>query len=279
MASETMTEPNDDQVERTVAWDTRFKSADLRAVEPVDLLQIIPSSIQNDAPTTLMLRPTELWIDGRYQRDISRAGKKLILDIVENFSWHKFRAPVVTRDEEGRYVVIDGQHTAIGAASHPGIKKIPVSFIPMKDLREQALAFISHNTAKVNVPSIDLFFSKVTANDPTAVEVLEVLQKYGVSLARYLPSQGHYEPNQTIATGRLTMLFDKYSRTKFEDIIRTIAEMNLRPISATIWRPSPHCSMNRPLGILRSIQNCSPSWRGLSMIPRACNRPNALSRR
>lgn len=205
---------------------------ELRPIVPIDISGIEANEVDRRMPELLMLRPSDLWIDPRYQRDISRSGNALIRDIVANFSWHKYRPPVVSRDLEGRYVVIDGQHTAIGAASHPGIDKIPVSFVAMDDVAEQARSFLSHNTAMVRVPEIDKFFAAVTAQDETAVLILDIMTRHGVMLARHLPAQGVYEPNQTIATGRLRRLMKKYGPAKFNEIISLVSRMNYRPIKS-----------------------------------------------
>jgi hypothetical protein len=214
------------------AQELRRATLPVRQIEPIDLLQITPNNIADKPPQPMMVRPQELYIDAAYQRDISRSGMRLILDIVANFSWQKYRPPVVTRDEQGRYIVIDGQHTAIGAASHPQIDRIPVSYVQMDSLTAQALAFISHNTAMVRVSAIDLFFAKVTAGDEAALAITDILKRHNVTIARYLPSQGSFDSNQTIAIGRMTMLINKYGPARFDTVIEILSKCNLAPIRA-----------------------------------------------
>src|SRR4051812_39902397 len=72
--------------------------------------------------------PTRLYVDDQYQRALSRKSHALIRKIVANWDWGRFKPPVVAEEEYG-FDVIDGQHTAIAAASHPGITKIPVMII------------------------------------------------------------------------------------------------------------------------------------------------------
>ena len=147
------------------------KVSTLRRIEPISLLAvgtmpgIHPADIGGEAnPSVIWIAPEHLLIDDEYQRQIAVLGRRLIRRIVANWSWRKFKPPVVTLTDKG-YEVIDGQHTATAAASHPDIDTIPVMVVSTKDRADRADAFIAHNTDRVGVTSTQLHFSSVAAGD------------------------------------------------------------------------------------------------------------------
>lgn len=211
------------------------RKRDLRKVKPIDdLMGIEPNKVSSKEPEFIHVDPKEVYIDGTYQRDVTRQGMKLILNIIENFSWSKFKPPVLTRDNKGRLIAIDGQHTLIGAASHPEIKRIPAIFIPLGTVEDQASSFVSHNTAKVNVPVMDLFFAQLAQKDPTTMDIYNILVKNGIELLRFMAgaTSGSYEPNTTMAIGSLRQIYKKHGKAKLDNILSICSECSFTPIRA-----------------------------------------------
>jgi hypothetical protein len=60
---------------------------------------------------------------------------EMIRDIVREWSWASYKAPVVVETGKG-LVVIDGQHTAIAAATR-GIKFIPILVVDADERRSR----------------------------------------------------------------------------------------------------------------------------------------------
>lgn len=97
----------------------------MRRVQPLESMKSLAGSARNDPPTMLWVKPTELCVDETYQRTLSRKSMSLITKIVQGWDWTHFKPPIVVKDEErDLFFVLDGQHTAIAAASHPGIQQI-----------------------------------------------------------------------------------------------------------------------------------------------------------
>lgn len=209
-------------------------AAVLRRVDPIDIASdLTPSVVTTMPPEPMMVRPTDLWVDGSYQRNLSKLSLKLIVNMITGWSWQKFKPPVVTRDAEGRLVVIDGQHTSIGAASHPDIVKIPVMFIPIDSVQEAALAFLAHNTDRVLVTPYDKFQARITADDRVALDIRDVAQKYGITLVRWVGASGtgeNVQPNQTLATGTLEAMYNKLGLAKFDNLLEHISRCGFKPI-------------------------------------------------
>ena len=102
--------------------------AGLRRVGAIPTPQLTASAPAGRAPRFSEVDPALLLVEESYQRGLSNRSIKMIRRIVAGWSWTKFKPPVVTVTPAG-LVVIDGQHTAIAAACHPQIRKLPVMVI------------------------------------------------------------------------------------------------------------------------------------------------------
>ena len=139
---------------------------------------------------------------------------------------------MVTRDGQGRWFVIDGQHTAYGAATH-GLRRIPVLFVPMNALAEQADAFIGHNTARIAVSPLDLFHARIAAGDENTIAVHNILTHHNISVVRHLPSvNGAWQFNQTVAVGTLMKLYKRLGQARFARLIEFVAQCHFKPVRA-----------------------------------------------
>lgn len=206
-------------------------------VEAITGLDIVPNRISSEPPTPLSVRPEECWVDRTYQRNLSRRSMKLIHDIVTNWDWTKFKPPVLTRDEAGRYLVIDGQHTLIAAATHPDIKKVPAMFTPLSETKNQAESFIGHNTARIPVQALDLYHARITAEEDLAVTANKVLNDYGIQVVRSIQGRSQvWQTNQTVATGVILRILNKHGLPKFVSIVEFVSKCGFSPIKADHWR-------------------------------------------
>jgi len=207
----------------------------LQALEGLDA---IPNKISSVPPQTIEVRPEELWVDRRYQRShMSRKSINLIHKIVEGWDWTKFKPPVVTRDSENRWIVIDGQHTAVAAATHPGIKTIPVMFVALKDVTEQAQSFIGHNLDRISVGQLELWHARKQAGDKLVLDAERIMRTHGVNVVRQIQGSAHvWEANQTMATGVVLRILEKYGTAKFNQIVQFISKCGLSQIRSDHWK-------------------------------------------
>src|SRR5262245_49208195 len=110
----------------------------LRKIAPIPVPNLVPATIGEVGPTFEWASPGDLWVEETYQRNLSERSISLIRKIVANWSWAGIKPPICARDEDGRLVVVDGQHTAIAAASHGGIPSIPIMIVPAGDAKGRA---------------------------------------------------------------------------------------------------------------------------------------------
>ncbi|MFY0619046.1 ParB N-terminal domain-containing protein [Shimia sp.] len=119
-----------------------------------------------------------LTIDRRYQRKVSDTSLQQVRKIIRTFNWRRFGALSVVAND-GNLAVIDGQHRLI-AAKAIGATAVPC-VVSEGGLIDQANDFVGINTSRTNVAAIDRFRARVTAKDPVAIEVAEILAELDIS--------------------------------------------------------------------------------------------------
>lgn len=133
----------------------------------------------NEAIDLRFIPVAELLIDQAYQRKLSEKSKRVIRKIVGEFTWSRFGAINVAERPEGGFLVIDGQHRAI-AALHCGVTDVPAT-VSAGAQAAQALDFVAVNSNRSAVTAVDKFRARVTAGEPDALELDEVLRGLEIS--------------------------------------------------------------------------------------------------
>lgn len=153
----------------------------LRRIAPLPMpAGLVKSAVTGPRPVLRWIAPTELLVDGTYQRDLSRASQKLIRRTIENFAWSRMKPPVVVDTGAGLHIV-DGQHTAVAAATI-GIPEIPIFVVAVATLDERARAFVGHNTDRVAVSPINIFRALLASGDADATDVANVCRRAGITI-------------------------------------------------------------------------------------------------
>lgn len=200
----------------------------LRRIQPLPF----PGEIQLDLgrePEFLWVPPTDLYVDETYQRDLKRNSYLLIASMRKEFRWNRMKPPIVVRDELGLHV-IDGQHTAIVAASLE-IRRIPVFLVEADALDERARTFVSHNTNRVTVHPLDIFRALVASGDPDAMTCQEVIDRAKVRL-RMISSTTSIAEGDTMAIGTIRNLVRKRGALLSRQVLQTLVEAKRAPVSA-----------------------------------------------
>lgn len=202
-----------------------------RAIVGISTDGLEPGVIAHQVPVFTYVKPNDLLVDERYQRGISDKSVKLIQKIITGWDWCRFKPPVVALTDEG-YEVIDGQHTAIAAASHPEITTIPAIVVEASSVAQRANAFVGHNRDRLNISSLQMHHSAVAAEDPAALELQAVCDAAGVRILRTLPSNGHWEAGDTIATTILSNVLRKRGAVPTAVVLNILVKAGLAPVSA-----------------------------------------------
>lgn len=143
-------------------------------------------------------------VDGNYQREIKPA---LVDKILSRFSWAKFGAVVLSRQENGRFSVVEGQHRWKAACLHPDIDEIPAVIVEHDDVAGEAQSFLAINRDRQAVTSVEQYWAGLTAGDDAAIAISKVLQAAGCDV---VPATGHYRPNLTNSIGAVGRCLQRY---------------------------------------------------------------------
>lgn len=211
-------------------------AVETREVKPIALPPSIrPKQVSTELPETRNVSPSELRIEPKYQRDLTGRSISLIKKIVAGWDWAKFKPPVCAETKDGLFV-IDGQHTAIAAASHPGISKIPVLVVSADDVEHRADAFVSHNRDRLAMSVFQVFHAEVTAGNREARDVLAAVMRGGGSIPRAQPMKGYAKPGQVIPVNELRRIFRTDGAAAVEEIVGIAVAARVAPVSQTILR-------------------------------------------
>jgi len=179
--------------------------------------------------------PTTLLIDAAYQRGLTERGINLIRRIVTTWDWRRFKPPIVARTSDddgfGGFEIIDGQHTAIAAASHPTLGKIPVMVVEAASREDRAGAFIGHNRDRLGVTATQLHHSAVAAGDPQAVAIERVCAASGTRLLAQGPGR-EFKPGETLAVSSISAVIRKRGEDGAIAVLKALVAAECAPISA-----------------------------------------------
>lgn len=206
----------------------------LRKIEAVNVTGLDISSPANGEPICERVNPAALYVDPAYQRQIGARGLRQIRQIIEDWNWNRFKPPICAyaEDEAGVTVlkVLDGQHTAIAAASHPEIDFIPIMIVEAAATSLQAEAFVGQNTQRLQVTALQLHQSALVARDLDAMKIDMLCQQAGVTIMRQPRANGSYQPGETISINAVNSLVGRRGNEKSREILEVLAKAKFAPI-------------------------------------------------
>lgn len=210
-------------------------AAALRPIAALQIPDVDPAPPATEPPRFEPVAPTRLLVDETYQRNLSERSVTLIRRIVATWDWRAFKPPVVVDAGDGRFHVIDGQHTAIAAASR-GMETIPVQIVEAGLQEDRAKAFVRHNRDRINVTPTQLHHALVAAGDEDALTIAQVLERAGVRLLKFPPGAGRYQPGDFMGVSTLRSLIGRRHAAGARRVLQVCAEAKLTPISAAVVR-------------------------------------------
>ncbi|TIN15521.1 MAG: hypothetical protein E5Y51_18095 [Mesorhizobium sp.] len=224
----------------------------LNPIAAVSLAGLAPHQPGAGEPICERVDPTTLFVDHEYQRTIGEKGRRQIRQIIENFCWTKFKPPICAYAEhDGRTIlkVLDGQHTAIAAASNPHISLIPVMIVEAPDTQSQAAAFVGQNTQRLGVTPLQIHQAAVLAQEENALDVQNVCNRAGVRVLHCLPGSGRYKPGDTIAIAAIRGLVSRRTSMGARVILEVLAKAHLAPITALHIKAADYLMSDKELSL------------------------------
>ncbi|MDR3488757.1 MAG: hypothetical protein P4M05_28120 [Bradyrhizobium sp.] len=202
-----------------------------RAISGIQLPGIEPTVVIAKLPKFVWLDPSTLLVDDSYQRNLSERSIKLIRKIASAWDWRRFKPPIVVLTDKG-HEVIDGQHTAIAAASHPDVPKIPVMLVEAETTSERASAFLGHNRDRLAITATQMHHAAVAAKDEDAVTIEQVCRRVGIKILKLPPSQGIFKPRDTMAVAAIGALIREHGALRARQMLEVLSQAERAPIRA-----------------------------------------------
>ncbi len=202
----------------------------LRNVRALRLPDAQPCVPDTTPPTMIEVRPETLVIDERYQRNLSERSLRLIRKIVEGWDWRAFKPPVVVQVNDELHVV-DGQHTAIAAATHPEIEQIPVMVVAATEMADRAIAFVKHNRDRITATPTQLHYALIEAGDEDAVTISMVCDQVGVRVLKNPAASTSFAAGETVAVKTMHGIMNRRYRIGLRKVLEVCANAKLAPIS------------------------------------------------
>lgn len=206
-------------------------AAPLRAIAPICTKGLTKRAPPTGEPIFERVNPRELLVEESYQRDLSDRSLNLIRKIVQEWDWRRFKPPVVAFADDGLRI-IDGQHTAIAAASHPDIDMIPVMVVEAPELQARALAFIGHNRDRLQVTPMQLHHASVAAGDPVSMTIERVCADAGVTLVRSAHGAYRWKVGDSVAVAAIRGVIERQGEARTRQILQTLVAADLAPVAA-----------------------------------------------
>ena len=126
--------------------------------------------------TTVLLKDVEVPV---YQRGII---EKHVQDMADNWNPLLFRPPLLSRREDGKLDIIDGQHT-IEAIRRRGHTEVPAIVRDGVDYATEAATFADLNTHRKGLRPYEVWRSEAEAGRQWAVTLRDVAERNGLKVA------------------------------------------------------------------------------------------------
>lgn len=205
----------------------------LRPVAPIKAPDVTPSTL-TAKPELTWLPLSALVINDEYQRSLSEKSHRMIRKMVAAFDWGRVKALSVVETEPGTYEVIDGQHTAIAAATHGAVAELPCLITRGKNVQERAADFVGLNRDRLVMTSMQVFFAEHAAGDEQVVDVLQGVKAGGGRVLRSPPPFGRYQPGDLVCIAALKKLADEGGPAYVHRVVAIGVAAKLAPMMASI---------------------------------------------
>lgn len=202
----------------------------LRPIKPMPFPDLEPVKVEGEKPVLKWVEPTSLLVDGTYQRDLTKRSIQLIRRMIAEFAWNRMKPPIVVKTGPASLHIVDGQHTAIAAATL-GLPQIPVFVVRADSTSDRARAFVGHNTDRLTVSPFDIYRALLASGDIDAVECEQVCQKAGVRIRQINQSTAIAE-GDTACVGVVRSLVKRRGPMLARQVLQCLVKAKRKPIMA-----------------------------------------------
>lgn len=209
----------------------------LRSIAPIVEGKPLRRNPVAPPPKIAWLRLDQLVIDESYQRGLSHKSMALIRRLVERWDWNCFKPlSVALIAGGGQYEIIDGQHTALAAATHGSIETLPCLVLDVATVAERSAAFVGINRDRVSLTPYSLYRARVAAGDPEAVAVHEGLNAAGATLLEALRFDVDYGPGVIACIGALLLIARRGGKARVARLLKICMAADVTPIPSAVLK-------------------------------------------
>ena len=152
--------------------------------------------------------------DAKFQRDIN---KKRVADIATNFDLSKWDFPII-KIINGEYQIQDGQHRVAAIITRFGPDSLIDCFVEDGVYQDAALGFAQQDVGKKTLSKYDRFNANVEGGSPRELDILRVLNTYGLTFASTSKSK------VITAVGLCEKIYDSLGAHGLSRILKIITE-------------------------------------------------------
>ncbi|MEO1110554.1 MAG: hypothetical protein AAFX90_21835 [Pseudomonadota bacterium] len=243
-------------------------SENTRPIKPIAIPDLTPGPVSDERPEFRMVDPSTLRVDARYQRNLSDRSVKLIRKIISEWDWKAFKPPVCVEVGSELHVV-DGQHTATGAATHPAVVLIPVMVVKAEEANARASAFVKHNRDRVNVTPMQLHHSLLAAGDEDAIDVDHACRLSGVTILKQPPAFGRFKAGETLAIGSIKSLVRRRFIVGARRVLDVCVSAKLAPVSSDAVKAVESLLFDKEYADALDPENLAATMRGATAVMEA----------
>lgn len=205
-----------------------------RKIEPLKDLKE-KSRDPGEPPESILVSPSQLVINEDYQRELSKSALKHILKMAENWDWGKFTSLSIAKtDYPDIYEVVDGQRSAIAAATNGHIKLLPALLSKSNSLKTNASNFIGINDSRIPLTRGAIYAAEIAAQDETAISVECALSETGARLLTVPPVNNIFKIGDTMSVSALKALVNKKGQPRLIRILNIAVKGEAAPITANL---------------------------------------------
>lgn len=187
-------------------------------------------------PKVAWLRLEQLRIDDAYQREVSEQSLRLIRRMVEHWDWARFKPLSVAEVAGGLYEVVDGQHSAIAAATHGSIEALPCLVLQLPSQAERAAAFVGVNSERTALKSYAIYRGRLVAGEPMAQVVQAAVEAAGARLVEIVSKQLTYRPGDVACIATLLQIAKLHGQPALERCLRICVAAEIGPIPSALLK-------------------------------------------
>jgi hypothetical protein len=187
-------------------------------------------------PKIAWLALDQLVIDDEYQRELSDRSVTLIRKLVETWDWNAFKPLSVAAAGDGKYEIVDGQHTAIAAVTHGSIESLPCLVLPADTVALKAKAFVGINSDRIALTPFALYRARVAAGDDEAVAVELALSGSGATMLERLQPGQDYPVGTVVCVSTLLQLVRRGGRARVHRLLKIAIDGGIGPIPSALLK-------------------------------------------